>query len=400
MRNLCLIIICGGSLLFAESPLQFNVALQRRMAIDSGLKSLEHQQSAIKLQTTVSNAMAPTSFEAIFEDFGKDELEFSISQDFELPAIRKKRAGLIASRMNMLEVNAQAYHQRRRAELTLFFLDATMTHKQLTLSVQRVEILEQMLTWQTRQFHEGALAESELIRTQLAVAEMTSQIDQVNARLAGIAAELTAYLDSTVQVQQLPKTLPDYPNQGTIQEFWKHYEQAPQLLHQRAIMGQVHAEMKLSDTPMVSAISLSGGYKILPEMDRGFPIVGVSLNAPLFSKRSQAVKLQEFQLESAREDYSLLSNELEQYAIQWQQSWLSSKSQLQNLQTTMIPKAEQLYQKIDEEYRSGARRYLEVLDAQSLLYDFHEEAIDIELQLATRLLEMNNILGVTVYEFE
>ena len=80
--------------------------------------------------------------------------------------------------------------------------------------------------------------------------------------------------------------------------------------------------------------------------------------------------------------------------------WYMNVHELTSLQEILIPEAQQLYRRIEDEYRAGARQYLEVLNTQALLTDLQEKELEIQTEMATLLFEMNLTLGVTIYEFD
>ncbi|MCK5794835.1 MAG: TolC family protein, partial [Anaerolineales bacterium] len=245
-----------------------------------------------------------------------------------------------------------------------------------------------------------ALAESELIRTRLAVAELQAEADRTRALLDKLAGELSLYLGASVPVESLPTDLPEYTKAEVIQQTWDQFDNAPVIRQQQIQLAHLRAGKRLADVPLVTALSVTAGLKILPEFNQQVPVVGFSLESPLFSKRKTRIQAKEFEIQAGLDEFEYLKSELNLQRQQWRAAWRISKSQLATLQDALIPEASMLHDKVSQEYRAGARQYLDVLDTQNLLTDLQAQALELQVEMAAQLFEMNLTLGVMIYEFE
>jgi len=207
-------------------------------------------------------------------------------------------------------------------------------------------------------------------------------------------------VQSAVPVSELPKALPDYPPFTIITNSWNDLESAPDIREKKAGIASLKASKALADLPIISSISISAGLIIIPEVSQRYPVVGFSIESPLFSKRKGALMEKEYEVRAGVSEMELIQSELRGLREEWLIMWKASVDQLNTLENALIPQASKLNERVDQEYRSGARSFLEVLDTQSLLTELQTKAVELKYDMADRLFEMNLILGVTIYEFD
>lgn len=387
------------SIVYSQQELSFQDAFHRRLEIDSGLLALSHQRTSLNLSKELSQAFTPTEFESVFEDFGQDEIELSAKQTFELPSIRRKRGALVEAEIGIIENETQTYQDEIHYQISIYFLESVHWNKRLALAEERLALMEQTLDWQRHQFNEGALSESELIRSRLEIARLEAVLSQIQISLERFTMELSTYLDTALTSNALPTVLPDLPSKIAIEETWKQRSSAPMIRGKQAHINTLRAMKSMAKTPVVSSFAISAGIKILPEFNQQFPIMGISIESPLFTKRKVAAKLRDYELRAGMNELDNLSSQLEIAKERWMSRWLITEHSLSNLRASLIPEASQLYKRIETEYRAGARPYLEVLDAQSLLTDLQEDAMTLEMEQSSLLFELSLTLGVKIYEF-
>ncbi|NQT61345.1 MAG: TolC family protein [Candidatus Marinimicrobia bacterium] len=387
------------SIAHSQQQLSFHEAFQRRLEVDSGLLALSHQRTVLSLSKELSQAFAPTEFESVLENFGQDEIEFSARQVFEAPSIRRNRLTLVDAELGIIENNARTYQDEIHYRLSMYFLESVHWNKRLALAEERLVLTEQILDWQNHQFKQGALSESELIRSRLETARQEADLSQIKTSIERYTMELSAYLDTSLISTALPMVLPHLPTKNAIEAAWKQPSSSPVIRDKQAHLNTLKAMIAVEDIPLISSFSLSAGMKILPELNQQFPIIGISIESPLFTKRKVAVKLRDYEFRAGMSELDNISSQFEIERERWMSRWLVADQQLSNLRASLIPEAKLLYQRIETEYRAGARPYLEVLDAQSLLTDLQENAMTLQIEQSSLLFELSLTLGVKIYEF-
>ena len=387
------------SIVYSQQELSFQEAFQRRLEIDSGLQALSHQRIGLNLSKELSQALAPTEFESVFENFGQDEIELSARQTFEVRSIRRNRAALVDAELGIIDNETQTYQDDIHYQLCMYFLESVHWHKRLELAEERLILTEQTLDWQNHQFNEGALSESELIRSRLEIARLESELERIKTSIVRYTMEISTYLDTVLTSSTLPTTLPNLPTKNTIEKTWRESSTAPMIREKQAHINTMKAMKAAAELPFISSFAISGGMKILPEQNQQFPVMGISIESPLFSKRGVSAKLRNYELRAGMDELDNIYSQLAIVRERWMSRWLITEQRLSTLRESLIPEASLLYKRIETEYRAGARPYLEVLDAQSLLTDLQENAMTLEMEQSALLFELSLTLGVKIYEF-
>ena len=387
------------SIASAENPLSFTEAFKLRLEVDNDISAMVQLQAASELDVDLVGALSNTEFESVLENFGHDEIELGVMQVFEVPSIRKSRRLLAESELGGLDVELEYLKVQIHHDLSMYFLKAARLDQELRLSRNRLEMSKRILNWQEHQHNEGALSESELIRTRYEIAELDSEVKRLELSQRHLADELGIYLGKEVSAEDLVIGFPGFPDSELITRTWDQLDTSPAIKQQLAQLSVLKATIQTTKTPLISSVGVSAGMKMLPELNQRFPIVGFSIETPLFSKRSKAVEQSEYRLRSGMEKLESINANMEISSKHWLNEWNISSHQLNSIQQVLIPEAERLYGRIEDEYRAGARQYLEVLNTQAILTDLQQKELELHSEMAALLFEMNLTLGVTIYEF-
>lgn len=387
------------SLAIAQTPLSFKDALRHRIEIDKGLAAISSQRSAAEMDIDLVKALAPTEVEIVLEDFGQDEIELAFHQSLDSPGIRKSKREIAESEMAGFTVESEIRKMQVHHELSMYFLELAKLNQELSLSQDRLAMTKSILDWQNHQFSEGALSESELIRTRYEIAGNEAETKRIALSRELLSQELSQYLKRELLPADLEVQFSDFPEHESIAQEWNQIASAPMIKRQESQVSLLRSLKAASDTPIIGSIGISAGMKIIPEFDQKFPIVGLTLETPLFAKRSKSIQQSEYRLRSGIDELESISSDIATAGMHWMKNWELASHELRSLEEILIPEARRLYERVEDEYTAGARTYLEVLDTQTLLTDLQQKEVELRSELAALLFEMNLTLGVTIYEF-
>lgn len=388
------------SFAIAQTHLSFDDALQHRIKLDKGLAAISSQRSATEMDIDLVKALAPTEVEIVFEDFGQDEIEVAFHQSLDSPGIRKSKREIAKSEMEGFELDSEIRSMQLHHELSMYFLELARTSQELRLSQDRLSMTRSILEWQKLQFNEGALSESELIRTRFEIAGIEAETKRIALARELLSKELSQYLNRELTPAELEVQFSDFPEHESIVQEWNQIESAPMIKRQETQVSLLRSLKAASDTPIIGSIGISAGMKILPEQDQRFPVFGVSLETPLFTKRSKSIQQSEYRLRAGIDELESINSDITTVGKRWMKRWELGIHELRSLEDILIPEARRLYERVEDEYTAGARTYLEVLDTQTILTDLQQKELELRSELANLLFQMNLTLGVTIYEFD
>lgn len=383
---------------YGQDITDFKSAFDRRLQIDQELTASRATLKNLTLSTKSEMALPPLELELVTERLGRDELELLATQAFELGGIRSKRQSRVIAERNLEKTYSQMREAMIHHELSNYFTDTVYLVKLIQLTQQRLLASDSLITWQEFRYQSGALSETELIRSKLEREQLAISLDQLLVENKNLQSVIAEYLKSDSSEISLPQ---DYPLSPINSEIESRLDQTDSSLAIRTEVGKVmveRTELALTEVPFIPVITVAGGIKYSPIETS--PIVRISLELPLFSKTKTITEAMRYNVISAEHQLAAIKDSETLDRIKWQQKWHSTSQQLAALLTNILPRSIALQDRMGLEYRQSIRNYVEVIDAQHLLYDLQEQILLLEKQQATLLLDLNLLIGDYFYEFE
>jgi len=383
---------------YGQDITDFKTAFDRRLEIDQVLTASRATVNNLTISAKSKMALPPLELELATERLGRDELELLAVQAFELGGIRSKRHGRVLAEKNLEKTHSQIREATIHHELSNYFTDAVFLIKLIKLAQQRLVTSDSLITWQEYRYKSGALSETELIRSKLEREQLAINLDQLLVERKSLQSLIAEYLKWDGSGISLPQVYPSLPINSEIEN---RLSQIDSSLVIRTEMGKVRieqTELALTEVPFIPVITVAGGIKHSP-VDTS-PIVGISVELPLFSKTKTITEASRYNVKSAEHQLAAARDAQALARIKWRQEWSSTSQQLSDLQTNLLPRSITLQDRMGLEYRQSMRSYIEVIDAQHLLYDLQEQILLLEKQQTTLLLELNLLIGAYFYVFK
>ena len=267
-------------------------------------------------------------------DISKADIAFEIQSLYVELALTQERASLAAARLEAAR-NAEA------------------------LIAKRVEAARDPLLAGSRAATDALVAEGEFNR-------LTRDADRLRATLADFWSGST---DFSVDLCGLS------PDEGHT-EHTLDVSRSPELARLEAQRSQAQAAIRLAEAERVPDVTWSAGVRKFG-IDESLGVLGgvsVPLGAP---KRAgpyeQQAGAQARQLEA---ESDALRQSLLRESARLERAALGAKDALAHLDTGPLPEAERAVRLANDGYARGAFSYLDVLDAQRLLFDLREQRLD------------------------
>ena len=383
---------------YGQDITDFKTAFNRRLEIDQELTASRANVKNLTLSAKSEMALLPLELELATERLGRDEVELLAVQAFELGGIRSKRQDRVLAEKSIEKTYSQMREATIHHELSNYFTDAVFLAKLIKLAQQRLTASDSLIVWQEFRYRSGALSETELIRSKLEREQHEIQLDQFLVEKNNLQSVIAEYLKSDHRGIYLPQ---DYPSLPINSEIEGQLGQVDSSLTIRIGVGNVkveQTELALTEIPFIPVLTFAGGIKHSP-VDTS-PIVGISVDLPLFSKTKTITDARRYRVKSAEHQLAATREAQTLDRIKWRHKWQSTSQQLSDLQTNILPLSTALQTRMGSEYRQSLRSYIEVIDAQHLLYDLQEQILLLEKQQATLLLELNLLIGEYFYVFD
>ncbi len=386
------------ALLNGQTITDFSTAYKHRIDGDASVRSHEHRLEYSQKQIAIAKALEPMELELVTEKLGQEELEFAVSQSFELGSTRKARIQRTRNELKREQASSRIQYQVIHKQLSSLFAEAVFLSKSADLSHKRLETSQQLIDWQEYQLQAGVISETELIRSRLELDQQKMEYNLITQNRDNHLAEICQYLKIDKQNIKLPDEYPALPDGKVIESRLNSVDSNLVRKLQIAELGILRAELKENEPRVVPTLAVTGGVLRTP-MDVN-PLLGVSLELPLFSRNRDKTEVQQYQLKEGENDLAAVEDELSQAKIEWLHNWTMVSQELNKLNEVLLPGAEDLQDRVWTEYQEAARSYLEVLDARNLLHDMKELELELKHEQVSLLFEFNIIVGEYFYAFK
>jgi cobalt-zinc-cadmium efflux system outer membrane protein len=281
-----------------------------------------------------------------------------------------KRGGRLAvAAQDLVHAHLQAGALRRRIALNVreVYWEAAASQALARLYAEDDTFFKQIIAYNTARFHEGKLAEVDLLRIQLQgqqihAAAVNASLDDEKITLQ-LSEEMNApgahwTISADFETLEEPKALPvgeiaaDLRSEG--------------LLSKHAI-DQTQAQIRLAKANGRPDLLLSGGYKRDVNIDS--PVASVQFDIPLFNHNQAAVVALRAEEDAERETYAATKNRLSAELLLAQRTYEGRKAQFLETFVPLRDRAIEISGISRAAYKEGGLDLLRLLDAERMRVD-------------------------------
>jgi cobalt-zinc-cadmium efflux system outer membrane protein len=151
--------------------------------------------------------------------------------------------------------------------------------------------------------------------------------------------------------------------------------------------------LSLEKRNRIPDLSLSGGMKKIEADDDTIYIVGLSLPIPLFDRNQAGVARAAAELDQQAAALAAEKNRLVKDLKIAYQTLETAHHQVNTIQTDILPSAQRVLDAVKEGYQEGEFGFLDMLEAQSTLYESHESYVEALGRYHHAVIDLENLLG-------
>jgi outer membrane protein, heavy metal efflux system len=282
-----------------------------------------------------------------------------------------KRGGRIAVAMQGREQSRlQAELERRQIVLSVreSYWRAKAAQALAALYAQDAYYFQQVIDYHEARFHEGKIAEVDLLRVrlqgeQIRAAAANARLDSEKALLM-LAQEMNAAANSAwvlsedFETLEVPKPVPAGTDAGSLR--------TEELLAQQAI-SKAEAQTRLARATGRPDLLFTGGYK--RDLNLDSPVVGVQFDLPLFNRNQGAVAAAHAEEDAVRESYQATRNRLAAELALAQREYEMCREQYLQTFKPLREQAIEISNISRDAYQAGGLDLLRLLDAERARVD-------------------------------
>lgn len=338
-------------------------------------------------------------------EFDETETTLSYNQLLDLGGKRAKRQRVATLERDLAVWDYEARRLDVFTAVVKAFVVTLAARERVALAEEQVQLAEEALRTVGRQVKAGAVSPVEETRARVALA--SSQVELALRQRKQIATRLqlaatwgsTVVTFSTVEGDLEPVIPPPAAD-----DLLPHLIHNPDIARWRMEKEQRLAAFELEQARQIPNVEVGAGVRYFNTDDTAALIFETRMPLMLFDRNQGGI--QEAYARLAKADAQQRAAEIQSRAAlaATHQSLFSAFEQVSTLRDTILPQAHSAFEEVNQAYRRGLFRYLDVLDARRTLFklreqyvealaSYHTAAADVERLIAEPLHALNHTDG-------
>lgn len=357
------------------NSISFSEAKELILSSHGGLSAARIEIEAAKEGISQAGVLPNPGVNVLLDNFGNHEMEASLGQSFEFGGKRKFRsemarkefdAAVNASKMIQIEVESEMIRR---------FVPITITESKLSLLDSLIAISSRNKKQIELRVNSGASKKTDLIRAEIEVEQYTQQrneyirqIKQARQKFASLGGRnedkllnIKAALITQVQIPALEK-------------LQKAILASPEVAAYDIEYSRLLSREKILKSDAVPDLNISAGVLTNTIENKYSPLLGMSMNIPIFNRNIAALKQTTLQKKATLAKKENAAEFLMTEINDIYSRIMTIEQQMSTLSSSTIPKAEQAYSMLQEYYNSGSTGYLDMTEMRT-------EMLSLQLQL-------------------
>lgn len=362
---------------------------------NDGLKSVQIETDAAQAGVYQAEVLPNPEVEIVLDKFGTNEIEVMVGQTIELGGKRKLRYDIGNKDLESAKNNIKLTQLELESEVIRRFIPIAVTMSKLTLLDSLIATATVGKEQMKRRVDAGATKKTDLIRAEIDLEkyflernELIRQLEQARKKFAVLGGEKANQIINVTGHIDAQESIP------SIQSLQKAALSSPQIASFEIDKARLFSEQKLLRAEGTPDLNLSAGVLGSSTDKSVSPLIGLSMDIPLFDKNSAAQKKSKLQQQavSRRKENSinLLKAEIEDL----HSKLIEIDKRVSILTTSTIPKSMEVYTMLQEYYNAGNSNYLELTTTRAEMLDLQMSLLNLEAEKAfivADLMQMTNL---------
>lgn len=329
-----------------------------------------------------------------YEDFDAPEKTLTIGYLIELGGKRRHRMEVADAGIELAMAEIEAARFEIVYETAAAFIDVLAAQENFRIAREKKKLADQVYETANEQVMAGRVSPMEQVTAEIKQnnagldvqnAEDALLIARTNlsARWGGSAADVNTAAGNFDQIQPVP----------SFEALAAAMEKSPRIMTRTAEIKVAENRLTLEKRNRIPDLTLSGGIRKTDEADDDIYIVGLSLPIPLFDRNQAGVARGAAELGQQNAALSAEKQRLTRDLNIAFQTLKSAQHQANTIKTDILPAAQSVFSAVREGYQEGAFGFLDMLEAQSTLYESHENYVHSLARYHHAVIELEKMLG-------
>lgn len=377
----------------------FQKALQNNPTYTAALATIDAADGS-RLQASL-----PPNPDAVFEienfagedeneGFDGAELTLGIEQTIEMGGKRGNRTKVADFSFQISKEQAKAQALSLLAETDYAYMRLAVAQERMALADKRLALADK--THDIVKKRVGAARSAEIEHTKADIEQAAAEVEQRKAEKEVVTAQndlarLLGRMDATdLDVDADLNALPKLVERNALLDALRN---APQMQGHEFAKMQARSSLDLARSQAIPDPTFGLGIRRFNENDSTALVAGISFPLPVFNRNQGGIAEAKANMIKADAENHAARLALRQSAIQAYESFAASLVEAKRYQSEIIPSARKAYKQADDGYSRGAFGFLDLLDAQRVLYEVQEARLDSLLSVYEAKAQTDFLMG-------
>lgn len=322
-----------------------------------------------------------------FQGTGNAERTLTIEQEVLLGGKIKKRRRVSAEEIENSRWEMKILEQDIRKEAKQAFIKAAGAQKAVKLQKDLVDLSRRVHEAVRQKVDAGKVPRIEAVKSEIELKNNRQSLQTLDRRLESARKNLASFWGSEEpdfgKVTADLGSLPDLPSFADLETGLR---ESPDISRFQTRKKLEQARHDLALARSMPDLKLSGGYRQIPETDDNAFIFEIAIPLQIFDRNQGNIKAADLATEQVADQQAAALNTLDKKLNNAYQNALSAREEIQTLKQDIIPATRQVFTAKKKGYQDGEFPFLELLDAQRVLFEsqqrYNEALVSYHLAIA------------------
>lgn len=373
--------------------LDHNPSLKARI-LNLRIAEAESAQSRLWANPELNFYIEEFSGDGSRKDFDAAETSITLSKTLDLSGRRRSRTRLAASAENIAALEAETARLETIRNASKAFIQLLSAQEHYSIAIDEVKLADSFLDTVRKRVTAGKdsqlaehRAEIECAKARLDKNNSGSALEVSRREMAATWGGRTAEFTKGEGVLEQSPELP--PPAGILEKA----SASPQFLQLKAEQDISKAELAAANAEGRIDLNIEAGLVSFEENDETAWMAGVSLPLPLFNRNQGGRKAAKHNVEKSSCIYDAAAESFLKQTAYLYSRLKAAKKNVQLLKNDIMKNAESAHESATLGYRSGKYNYLQVLEAQKVLFESRKQMTDEMTRSALLQAELEMMIG-------
>jgi cobalt-zinc-cadmium efflux system outer membrane protein len=370
------------------------LALQANPEVSAAIREREATEG-MRLQAGLRpNPTLSASLEATRSTAQKTTVQ--VSQPFEIGGKRDARIAGAEARLNAATAAIEVKHAETEAKVVAAFYEVLTAQEKLKLARSFLDMAAESRSTTTKRVQAGKISPVEETKSLLIESSVKIEANQAASALAIARKRLTAaWGNMNPQFTEVYGHM-SVPILGTYESLANHIDQSPAMRVARLEIETRNAQVSIERTRATPDLTVSVGAQRDEELNANLAVLGVSMPIPLFDRNQGNLSEALSRADKARDELAALRIQMEAQLSSSFERFCMAGEAAQSLQSDILPGAQSAFEAAQKGFQYGKFSYLEVLDAQRMLFQAKSQYLNALVEALQASAEIHRVLGIAV----